>query len=72
MPAVPEEPSEVEAEAQALREAVAFVLDSDAHVAEADVSTSPAAPAEPVEPTEPAEPVESVRKHGLFHRIRGS
>ena len=72
MPAVTEEPSEVEAEAQALREAVAFVLDSDTHVAEADVSTSPAAPAAPVEPTEPAEPVESVRKHGLFHRIRGS
>jgi tetratricopeptide (TPR) repeat protein len=98
--AVREEPSEEEAEAQALREAMAIVLEADGHAAEAEISPSPAGPAGPAGPVESSEPVESAgnaetasswesatsseppaseadpgkstRKHGLFHRIRGS
>ena len=90
-------PSEEEAEAEALREAIAIVLQGDGNIAEAEPSPSDAEPAQPVEcaqpvesaghseassPREPAassEPPESqdgsdssTRKHGLFHRIRGS
>ena len=96
-PTVGGESSEEEAEAEALREAIAIVLQGDGNVAEAEPSPSHAGPDEPVEsaqpvesaghseaasPQEPAEsseppeseagPEQSTRKHGLFHRIRGS
>jgi hypothetical protein len=96
-PTVGEEPSEEEAEAQALREAMAFVLEADGRAAEAEADSSPedsdepvesgqpvesaghseaASPQEPAESSEPPEseagPEQSTRRHGLFHRIRGS
>jgi tetratricopeptide (TPR) repeat protein len=96
-PVVAEEPSEEEAEAQALREAMAIVLEADGRAPGAEAMPSPdefgepAESSEPVEsaghseaasPREPAassEPPESqdgsdssTRKHGLFHRKRGS
>ena len=68
-----EEPSEEDAEAQALREAMAIVLEGEGQVGDAAAPASPREPSESPEPSEPSAGPESPHaKKGLFHRIRGN